>query len=578
MKTLPFVLILVGLLAAATATAAEPTPMPRPLELVGVHAYAEKTVEAGDTIHFRTSSSVPYELSICRLGHKADDPEGDEVLTVFSKSEPVGQPIHPGSFVHVEKPLSSEEPIHALSLECWVRPWKLNGWQTLISQHNYPTACGYGLFLDGEGRVQFYLSDGGAYQPERSLAGPALAHRQWQHVVGTWGGKTKSLWVNGNLVADEAYEGPAKAGTAPLLLGACGYDGPAVNLLDGDLAMPVIYDRALSADEIQARLREQGLTPATGDGVLACWPLDEERGDRVADCSPHGRHGRIINSATWMIGGPSFDGGKIPRYGDYDPAKDPKRGHGLRFASDDLYDCRWQVTEEYGIPETAKPGLYVGRFRYEIDGTPRLYHATFIVKKGKDRPKAPILVLGASGTWLAYSATSFPATPAGLNHNWGTGGIANSPGNPPAYCMYRSHQAGLPAYKVGLRKPWPSAGPYVMYCPEGVGYSHLMRAERFALVWLEQNGYAYDMIGDHELDRDPDLLSGYELVLINGHSEYWSGKAYEAVDRYLSGGGDAIVLSGNTMFWRVSFNEEGTIMECRKLENDPGGRPGCTVG
>ena len=289
------------------------------------------------------------------------------------------------------KGLPADQSLTALTLECWVRPWRLNGWQSLIGQHNYPTACGYGLGIDGEGRVQFYLSDGGVYRPERALPGPVLAHRQWQHVVGTWDGTTKSLWIDGKLVAQEAFAGPVQAGTAPLWLGACGHDGPAVNILDGDLAMPVIYDRALSADEIAARYRDQGLTPATGDGVLACWPLAEERGDSVADCSGHGRHGRIVNSATWMIGGPSFDGSQVPRFGDYDPARDPQRGHGLRFASDDLYDCRWQVTHEYTIPKTAKPGLYVGRFRFTIDGQPRMYHATFVVKRDAEllpRPRS----------------------------------------------------------------------------------------------------------------------------------------------------------------------------------------------
>ena len=69
--------------------------------------------------------------------------------------------------------------------------------------------------------------------------------------------------------------------------------------------------------------------------------------------------------------------------------------------------------------------------------------------------------------------------------------------------MYRDHQAGLPAYKVGVNTPWPNAGPYVLYSAESVGYSHLMRAERFALVWLEQNGYDYDMVGDLDVHRNP---------------------------------------------------------------------------
>ncbi|NUQ61393.1 MAG: LamG domain-containing protein [Pirellulales bacterium] len=552
--------------------------MPRALDLPGLHAYAEKVVTAGQTLHFRTSSTVPYELSICRLGPKVDDPSGDEVLETLVNSKPIQQPIHPGSFIHVDKGLPADQPLGALSIQCWVRPWRLNAPQTLISQYNGPAACGYRLHLDDRGRVQFYLGDGGPRRADGELAGTALSHRQWHHIVGVWDGKLQSLWINGKKAAGQAFPGPVRAGSAPLRLGACAQEGSVDSLFDGDLAMPVMYAKALSPDEIHARYQQRGLEPAAGSGVLACWPLDEERGDRVSDCSPHGRHGRIINEATWMIGGPSFDGGKVPRFSDYDPAQDPKRGHGLRLASDDLYDCRWQVTEEFRIPETAKPGFYVGRFRYDLDGSPRLYHATFVVRKPKDRPKAPILVLAATGTWGAYSATSFPLTPPGLHHNWGTGGIANCPGNPPAYCMYRDHHAGQPAYKIGLRKPWPNAGPYVLYSEESVGYSHLMRAERFLLVWLEQSGCDYDMIDDLDLHRDPGLLDGYPAVVINGHSEYWSAEAFDAVDRYLCRGGNVIVLSGNTIFWRVSYNEEGTIMECRKQGGLPGGRPGCTVG
>ena len=209
-----------------------------------------------------------------------------------------------------------------------------------------------------------------------------------------------------------------------------------------------------------------------------------------------------------MIGGPSFAGDLVPRYGPYDPAADAGRGHGLRFASDDLYDCRWQVTHEFRIPETAKPGIYVGRFEFEIDGLPRLYHATFLVRKAADRARAPLLVVASTGSWLAYSSTAFATTPPGTLYHWGTTGITNSSGNPPAYSMYRNHQAGQPAYKVGVNRPWPDAGPYVLYEHGGSGYSHLMRAERFVLVWLEQSGYAYDMVGDHDVDRDPALAAG----------------------------------------------------------------------
>ena len=186
-------------------------------------------------------------------------------------SPPIPLPISPGSFIRVAKGLPADQSLQALTIECWVRPRQLNAWQSLIGQHNYPTACGYSLGIDANGRIGFYVGDGGEYQSNQALQGPALAQDQWQHVVGTWDGKTKSLWIDGRLVAQEAFEGPVRPGTAPLWLGACGHNGPAVNHLQGDLAMPAIYSRALSADEIEARYRDQGHTPAAGDAVLACW-------------------------------------------------------------------------------------------------------------------------------------------------------------------------------------------------------------------------------------------------------------------------------------------------------------------
>ena len=230
------------------------------------------------------------------------------------------------------------------------------------------------------------------------------------------------------------------------------------------------------------------------------------------------------------------------------------------------------------LPAAAKPGLYVGRFRFTIDDQPRMYHATFVVKRHASAPKAPILVIANTSTWLAYRGTPFAITPPELHIFWDCGGITNSAGEPPAFCMYRDHQAGLPAYKVAVNTPWPNAGPYVLYSPASVGYSHLMRAERFALVWLEQNGYEYDMVGDLDVHRHPELLADYELVLLNGHSEYWSAEEFAAFDKYLCQGGDVAVLSGNTICWRVSYNDDDSIMECRKLNAFAGGRPGCSMG
>lgn len=69
------------------------------------------------------------------------------------------------------------------------------------------------------------------------------------------------------------------------------------------------------------------------------------------------------------------------------------------------------------------------------------------------------------------------------------------------------------------------------------------------------------------------------MLIINGHSEYWSVPAYENVQTFLNNQGRVAVLSGNTMFWRVGYDPSGTVLECRKCY-DPslGGRPGSIIG
>ena len=54
--------------------------------------------------------------------------------------------------------------------------------------------------------------------------------------------------------------------------------------------------------------------------------------------------------------------------------------------------------------------------------------------------------------------------------------------------------------------------------------------------------------------------------MIVGHNEYWSREMYRGVESYLRGGGNVVVLSGNTMGWRVSFDADCAVMECRKVD------------
>ena len=516
---------------AARSSSAAAIPPHRVKVLHGVHAYTDKlSVAAGDTIQFHTSSTVPFRLSVCRLGRRVDDPTGDQVLHEFPAALSKLQPIHPGSYVHVEKSLDPGMPLQALTVECWLRPYLSDQLVGIITQFDRPNACGLGLFMAPNYGLAFYLGDGESYDVWRlhKTRDNVLHRRKWHHVVATWDGKEKTIWVDGEQMARWPFAITVRPGSSPLRLGARGEYGEAFRFIDADLAMPVIYQRSLRDAEIAKRHGQKGLTSAQGKDVLACWPLAEERGDRVADASGHGHDGRIINQGTWMIGGPSFDAGSVSRWGHYDPQLDPRRGHGLRLSSDDLYDCRWEATHEFRIPPHARSGFYVGRYQYLLSGTQRTYHAPFFVRRPKtSKTRPPVLLLAATNTYRAYTYRPFAEVPAALHFN--DDDLPNGPGDPPAYSFYGRHRAGHVAYQLGLRMPSPNSGPYVLSMGgnEKGKYSHLTRADRLTEAWLAKTGYDYDVITDLDLHQDPDILRGYRVFMINGHSEYWSVPAYQ---------------------------------------------------
>jgi Concanavalin A-like lectin/glucanases superfamily len=552
--------------AQGTERPGPPTMPPHfALRVAGVHGYAEReSVRAGETIEFHVSRSMECRVEIRRLGLGVDDPDTDAMVATLGTLAPEVFPIHPGSYVHVARSLPDR--LKGLTVEAWVRPWRLDRLVGVISQEDKQSDAGFALGVGKDGYVGFFLGNG---------KGPdeAVIHRTapgvvrvgvWHHLVATWDGRTKRVWVDGVQVGEWRFEEAVDLGDHSLRLGAMGDRGEALRFLDGDLAMCVVRDRALDATEIQRRFTGRGLESARGTDVLGCWTFAEERGGEVRDVSPAGRHGRVVNHGTWMIGGPSFDAA-VPRFEGYDPAADVRRGHGLRLASDDLYDCRWPAATRWQVPKETKPGIHVVRCRWSEGGRERQTDITFVVRPAADQPAAPILVLCSTNTWRAYNGAPFGVWPETRDAVIGTDGLPNAAGDPPAFCLYRPHAAGQGTYQLGLRMPWPVAGPHVLYGGP-TRYSHLMRAERFLHAWLERSGYRFELATDLDLHRDPGLLKRHRCVVLNGHSEYWSEPAWKGLEGYLAGGGNVVVLSGNTLFWRVSFDAAGTVMECRKMD------------
>lgn len=200
--------------------------------------------------------------------------------------------------------------------------------------------------------------------------------------------------------------------------------------------------------------------------------------------------------------------------------------------------CNWQPSFSWTVPIHAKSGLYAAEC---IDSNHKKSHIVFTVKPAPKK-KNRIAVLASTNTYNAYN---------------GWGGMS-------AY--------STPCPKtLSLHRPTPSASPI------GIGRSHLVRAELWVINWLEQAGYAVDMYSDLDLHQSAHWLKNYRALIVNTHGEYWSVPMRDHLDTYLNNGGNLLYLSGNGLYWKVSYDAQMQTMEVRKdkqnhIQNgEPGG-------
>lgn len=87
--------------------------------------------------------------------------------------------------------------------------------------------------------------------------------------------------------------------------------------------------------------------------------------------------------------------------------------------------------------------------------------------------------------------------------------------------------------------------------------------------WINKQAYKINCIADIDADDETHFRNA-KIVMIVGHSEYWTRKARENVDRFVASGKNLLVLSGNTMWWQVRYNSEKNLMICYKGDkSDP---------
>jgi hypothetical protein len=220
--------------------------------------------------------------------------------------------------------------------------------------------------------------------------------------------------------------------------------------------------------------------------------------------------------------------------------------------------CGWPVTLEIPVGESWRSGFYA----VTLTAGKERADAFLVVRPVAGEARAPSILVLSTTTWNAYNDWGGPSLY--------TGGTRVSFERPLARGFLDKPE---PMRRKMQPEPDREARWYFEWAePLGLsvwsGGAGWATWERGFVRWAEREGYELDVAISEDLEQHPDVLEGHRLFLSVGHDEYWSWGMREALDRFTDGGGNAAILSGNTCFWQVRFDEGHRSMTCFKYRAD----------
>ena len=152
----------------------------------------------------------------------------------------------------------------AMTLEAWVRPSVVNGWNTVIMKER-SGGLAYALYGGSPGGPPAgYITRTGTGSDIGAGGTGALALNTWSHLAATYDGATIRLYVNGGLISSQAAAGSIMTSSDPLRIGGNALWGEYFTGLIDEVR---IYNRALNVAEIQADMNTPIGTPAGLQGA-----------------------------------------------------------------------------------------------------------------------------------------------------------------------------------------------------------------------------------------------------------------------------------------------------------------------
>jgi N,N-dimethylformamidase beta subunit-like, C-terminal/Concanavalin A-like lectin/glucanases superfamily/Bacterial Ig-like domain/Bacterial Ig domain/Calx-beta domain len=169
----------------------------------------------------------------------------------------------------------------AMTVEAWVRPATINGWETVLMKES-AASYGYGLYADNNGndvgqprRPAAWMVQSGSYFGAEGTS--QLPVNTWTHLAATYDGSTLRLYVNGTQAGSVNRSGSIDVTSGALRIGGNAIWG---EFFAGLIDEVRVYGRALSATEIQSDMNTPVGSPEhlMGEEIAAAGavPLSQE--------------------------------------------------------------------------------------------------------------------------------------------------------------------------------------------------------------------------------------------------------------------------------------------------------------
>ena len=561
---------------------------------IRISAYTDKlSVKPGDTLKVMASADATETVraALVRLIHGDQHPSGpgfieQPVASPVERDWPVTkQYIEKGNFIRVADPSSILAAPGAFTLHAYIQPTLPDsGRQSILGRWSVDGIRGYGLGINPDGKLEFWVGDGHAADSVSAEIG--LVARVWYFVAVSYdpASGVATLYQEAVLnrynsllskvvpfdyrshVSETLRVRPLAAETG-FLIGGASERNPrwafVSQCFSGKIDRCGVQSGALDRAALDA-LRDGGRMPSSG--VLAYWDTtagygETGIGDVVIDTGPNGLHGEGVNRPVRGQTGWNWNG----RNDCFRLA--PGEFGGIEFHNDALTDCQWQPTLSLTIPADLRSGVYA----IKLTAGAAEEYTPFFVRAAT--PKAPICFLVPTASYLAYANIGTAFDGALLQ-----GITAQTPifqdvdievyKNNVEFGLstYDSHNDGAGTCYSSYRRPIVNMRP--KHRSPGIGCTWQFPADLSIVAWLEHMKYDYEVLTDEDLHREgAAALAPYKVVLTGTHGEYYSEKMLDATEDYLASGGRVCYLGANGYYWAVGFrDDEPWVMEVRKLE------------